>query len=189
VDILHNGTAPPDATPTGGPGVTRLDLRDGINLTWVMTRVAGKVVATPSVSVIPGAVLARGFRTANVSTVGTTFATGADLLASPLSFTADGTSSYLVHVAAELWLNGVGGSVNFLRLNLDGADAGILLASTCDVANANYPCQAAGVLTPAAGPHTMNVRLTVSASTGTVAGSTGGANVAVPIIVTVEFLG
>ncbi len=45
MDILHNGALIPDATPTGGPGTTTLNLQDGpqSGVTWSVTRAAGRV--------------------------------------------------------------------------------------------------------------------------------------------------
>jgi hypothetical protein len=46
-------------------------------------------------------VLASGKKTGSVTSSGTTFAAGSDVLAAALSFTADGTSDYLVKIVCE----------------------------------------------------------------------------------------
>lgn len=185
MDILHNGALIPDATPTGGPGVTAVDLKDGGGIVWAPKRVAGVValVANPS----SGVRLAHGTNSSAISSAGTTFAAGTDLLGSALSFTASGTDSYIVRASATDWFNTVSGQNNVLRLNLDGADAGFMAIFTAPGNSFSAPMNGWAVFTPSAGAHTVNVRLGVlAASTATVNAGAGGAGVRFPILVTLE---
>lgn len=137
---------------------------------------------------LPGTVLAYGTKASAVSTSGTTFAAGADLLAAALSFTADGTSDYLVRVGCDAWTN-TAIAACFLNLNLDGADAGFVQTWNCPTANFSAPVSGSTpILAPAAGSHTVNVRLRVSGGSGAVNGGAGGAGSHRPILVTVETL-
>lgn len=176
MDILHNGNLIPDATPTGGPGVTAIDLQDGNGISWAPTRVAGRVA-------LSGGRLAYGTNTNQISTTGTTFATGADLLAAALQFMATGTKSYIVRVFAPAW-NNSGANTNNLNLNLDGTNAGIMAGSTAG--GIAIPCMGMAFFTPSAGSHSVNVRLTVSAGTGFVYGGAAGAGANFPILITLE---
>ena len=136
---------------------------------------------------VPGGRIAYGTRTSTVSTAGTTFGTGADLLSSALSFMADGSSDYLISVASSGWQNSTNATTQWLRINLDGADAGSIIGVTNLAAGVQYALAGLGFLTkPTAGNHTLNVRLMVSGGTGTVQGGTGGAGGNLPIIVTIE---
>lgn len=140
--------------------------------------------------VVPKGVLASGTKTSNVTSTGTTFGTGADLLAAALSFTADGTSNYLLRVYARAWTNSLTTAASQLNLNLDGVDKGQFASMQPSVANVAIPLSVGGViLVPTAGAHTVNARLSVSvASTATVVGGAGGAGVDLPIFVSVEKL-
>lgn len=132
-----------------------------------------------------GARLALVTRAAAVSTAGTTFATGADLLSSAITFTATGANTYILRVAAPWWGN-TAVAQNALRVNLDGADGGFISAGNIAAAGGVLPCAGAFTLQPSVGSHSVNVRLTVGGGTGTVQGGAGGAGVAGPIIVTLE---
>lgn len=134
-------------------------------------------------------VLAYGTRTSNVSTSGITFATGADLLAADLSFTADGTSDYMVEVSAEQVAAGSSESPQ-IRLNLDTADAGYMWAQTLPSSAGAALSARTVILAPSAGTHTVNAKLVSGASavTVTVSGGSGGAATARPILVTVAKL-
>ena len=136
---------------------------------------------------VPGGRLASGTRAATVSTAGTTFAAGADLLSTALSFTADGTSSYLVRVAAPAISNNTATDGFHLRINLDGADAGVICSGVSATASQSEALLAEGVFTPAAGAHTLNVRLNaVTGGTAAVNAGTGGAGGLTPIFVSIE---
>lgn len=128
--------------------------------------------------------LVNGTRAAVVSTAGTTFAAGADVLTSALSFTADGVSSYRIRAEGADWGN-TGVNANILRLNLDGADGGYLGIWNCPIANASTPLVCSITITPAAGNHTVNARLTTNAGTASINGGTAGAGNRGPILVTV----
>lgn len=131
-----------------------------------------------------------GTKTSSVSTSGTTFSGGADLLASVLSFTADGTSDYLVVGSGVGWANGTSGNGMQARLNLDSADGGIIQEIDIGTALAadGLPFSPRGIiLAPSAGSHTVNIRVNaVAGGTVTVAAGVGGAGTNGPIVVTIQ---
>jgi hypothetical protein len=138
--------------------------------------------------IVPGSVIAQGTKTANVATTGTTFATGADVLAAPLSFTADGSSNYVIRVEATDWFAAPAGVLN-VNLNLDGADAGGISVASPGTGVAASLGASTILLSPSAGTHTVNARLFVtsgSGSTGTIEGGSGGAGAKRPILVSIE---
>jgi hypothetical protein len=144
--------------------------------------VAQSPIAAPSTGII-----AFGTRTSNVTTTGTTFAGGADILSSPLSFTASGKDSYLLTVIGRDWQNNTASTRNILRLNLDGADAGIFADDSVTAANFPNILNAQGVINiPSVGSHTINARFQVTGGTGTIEAGSGGAGVSTPILVTVQ---
>lgn len=131
--------------------------------------------------------IAYGKNTGAVSTSGTTFATGADILASPLSFTADGVRDYILKVFGPRWYNASAAANSIVEANLDGADAGRIGLFTSATAGAATPLSAAALLVaPAAGAHTINARLLVGGGTATIQGGAGGLVTELPISVTLE---
>ena len=165
----------------------------------VVTAIQGRPVSTSTPQIgdklvwngttwVPGGNVGFATRTANVATAGTTFGTGADLLASDISFTANGSLSYIVRVSAASWQNTLSGGANFLYLKYDGAQAGEMAVINCPGVSFNVPFAVAPLylITPAAGTHTVNLRLVVNSGTGTVVGGAGGAANAVPITVTID---
>lgn len=124
--------------------------------------------------------LAVSTRNANVTTTGTTFAAGTDLLSSAIEFTATGNNSYILRVHSPEWFISVAGNI-FLHLNLDGADQTSFAAATSPTGPLNG---VAYIATPAAGEHSVNARLVVSTGTGTVAGAS--ASSLLPIVATLE---
>jgi hypothetical protein len=140
--------------------------------------------------IVPGQVLQKGKKTSNVSTSGTTFGAGADLLAADLTFTADGTSDYGLFVSASRWQNSTSGAVNELDIKLDGADQGEIAQLVAPAANVGDTLCCLGVIqAPAAGAHTVNARMYATAGTATAAAGTGGAGGSSPILVMVVKLG
>jgi len=142
--------------------------------------------------VASGAIIEVGFHFANVQAVGNNFAGGNDLLSPvPLTFDADGVSSYLVRVAASSWqLNNAVHSAE-ANINLDGVDNGQIGQMVSQVANVGQNLMAEGaILTPAQGPHTVNIRVwpITAGDTLTVIGGPGGPGQRDPIIVTVVAL-
>ena len=163
--------------------VVRGILSDSTQLPAEFVSSLPQVVAQNPVSVSPVGIIAYASKTSSVSTTGITFGTGADILASPLSFSADGKSDYLVWVVGRDWFNS-GTNRNELHFNLDGSDAGFIAQSIFAVATNGLPLTVAGVLPkPSSGSHTINVRLVVNAGTGTIDGGTGGAGASPPILV------
>jgi hypothetical protein len=133
---------------------------------------------------------ASGQKTSSVTSSGVGFASGTDILGTPLSFTADGTSDYLIRISATSWTNnGAAGSRNQLAVNLDGSQAGYFADSASPAAGRQMMCEFNGVIpAPSAGTHTVNVRLGVTAGTATVTGGSGvGANPS-PILVAVAVI-
>lgn len=129
--------------------------------------------------------IAYGKKTSSVTSSATTFAGGTDVLASALSFTADGTSDYLLVATSRGWNNATASTANILEINLDGADRGAMATGSFSLANAAQTIVALGVIaTPAAGAHTVNARLYCSAATlATMVGGAGGVGADMPILV------
>jgi hypothetical protein len=129
-------------------------------------------------------VVVSGSQTADISTTATTYGTGADVLTSAISFTANGTSNYLVACVGPGWRNSLSGQSNTLSLTLDGAQGVIM--SFYSAAAAQEPDPLAGfarLAAPAAGVHTVNARLFVSSGTGLIFSGTTFAGVAVVVYV------
>ena len=138
-----------------------------------------------------GAVLAAAKRTSNVATTGTTFATGADVLASALSFTADGSADYLAEILAPAWQNSTASIANHLDVNLDGGQYGFGVYWTNPAAgSAGQTYLRAGIVVPApsAASHTLNLRLYCTGGTSTIFGNVGGNNQNSPIYVSLRRL-
>lgn len=130
-----------------------------------------------------------GSRAAAVSTTGSTFAAGADILASAISYYADGAGTYLVTASAPGWRNNTTPGANSLFLNLDGASSAIMAQTNWSTGSTNFDSAMNGtaLITPAAGVHTVNARLASASGGGTAAIDAGasGAGYA-PIIVKIE---
>lgn len=134
---------------------------------------------------------ASGTKTANVTTTGTTYGTGADLLASTISFTADGVSNYLIRAKAYYWSHTVAGTQMIAALNLDAAQSISIGTATCSTASGFVPFNFEGVLvTPSSGSHTVNIRVWgAAAGTVTVGAGTGtGLGGQTPILVAVAVI-
>lgn len=141
-----------------------------------------QIVAQNPVPVSPTGIIAYSSTTSPVTTTGTTFGTGADVLPSPLSFSADGKSDYLLWIVCRDWFNN-GTNRNELHFNLDGSEAGYFTSSIFAVATNGLPLTAAGMLPkPSVGSHTLNLRLVVNAGTGTLDAGAGGAGAQPPIL-------
>lgn len=164
-------------------------LSDSTQLPAEFVSALPQLVAQNPVAEAPTGIIAYGIRTSAVSSAGTTFAGGADLLSSVLSFSSDGKSDYLVTVCSSGWSNSTASTTQWLRINLNGADAGSIVGVTGLAAGQQYSLNVAGQLTkPSAGSHTLNVRLMVSGGTGTVQGGSGGAGANLPILVALQRL-
>lgn len=135
-----------------------------------------------------GTRIASGTNASTVATTGTTFGTGADLLASPLTFTADGKTDYLLRVSAVGWSINAGTNWLYMHANLDGADAGLIAQEWSDTATGFHRLFVGGVLLkPSSGSHTVNARVrTGGAYTLTVTGGAGGVGASTPIFVSLE---
>lgn len=135
----------------------------------------------------PGVPVAYGKRTSNVSSSGTSFGTGADILAAALPFNANGTSDYMVRLSCEYVTQNTNNDGAFFHINLDGSDAGLMRIVTVAAAAAAYSGDVTGVLVaPSAGAHTLNVRLRVDAGSATIQGGAGGSGAVVPILVSLQ---
>jgi hypothetical protein len=132
-------------------------------------------------------VLAFGTNPNTVSTAGTTFGTGANLLPANITFTADGVSSYVVQALAGAWYSTTGTASVNLSLVLDGAQSVFMGSAYVPANQAPVPFAYQGVVTPAQGSHTVNVRLYCSAGTAKVLALTDF-SAATPILVTVALL-
>ena len=180
---MSDSSFAPPASQLGTPNVGTLQV--------AAYPTAGQGLALDANGKIPASLLSTttivsGTRTSSVATSGTTFATGSDLLSTALSFSATGSSNYLVIVGADYQTNSVAAGQNVLHVNLDGADVGFFNLSTLAAAGNGYPCTAiAPIVAPSAGAHTLNVRLRVQSGggTATVAGGAGTAGNGAPIVV------
>lgn len=133
-------------------------------------------------------VVAFGSQAADVSTAGTTYGTGADVLSAAISFTADGTSSYAVVLIAPAATNTSTTGNNNLAVTLDGAQSSFMSFITPSVAvNEASSCTASGIIVPASGGRTVNVKLFVSSGTGKILSGTSLTNA--KILVYVQKLG
>lgn len=134
---------------------------------------------------ISGYRLAKGTVSSDVTTTGTTFAGGTDILATAFEFSATGNNDYIFRVSAAGWYLSTTAAALALHLNLDGADNKIFAQTTSTTANAVYPLSAAAYISkPSTGEHSVNARLTVGAGTGTIPASSAGGYL--PIIITLE---
>jgi hypothetical protein len=80
-----------------------------------------------------------------------------------IGFDADGVSSYLVRFSASGWSNQGGAGTVSLYLDFDGG-ASMPVMAYAGALGVNYlPLHGESVVVPAAGPHTVNVRLVVGA--------------------------
>lgn len=162
----------------------------GDPLSWPleMTSAIPQLVAQSPVAVpqIAGDVIASGTKTSTVTATGTTFATGTDVLATPLSFTAQGNNDYLLTVIGESWHNSAATNQQLFRINLDGADYGAFGLFNSPGAGYEAPLHASGVVVkPSTGGHTINARLITGAGTATILAAAGGAvGGGTPILVT-----
>lgn len=162
------------ALPLGSQVVTAIQGRPVVT----STPPVGSSYIWSGVAWVPGGRIAYGTNTNSVSTAGTTFAAGADLLATPLKFTATGSNSYILSVFAPAWFN-TGAFLNVLHLNVDGVDNDLFCYANL-FANTNAPLADATIFTPSAGNHTVNVKLVVTGGTGTISVTSR------PILVTLE---
>ena len=149
--------------------------------------IAGQSLAWNGAAWAPGGRLGSGSFASSVSTAGTTFAAGADLLPTAITFTATKGNSYIVTVSAEGWQNS-GANQNALKLNLDGADGGTIAVWNCTTAGFANTLLVRTIFTPSPGSHTVNARLFCGAGTATVLAGPGGVGAGTPILVTLEVL-
>lgn len=130
-------------------------------------------------------VIAHATRAASVTTSGGTYALGADILTSDLSFTATGSNDY----RATLWCCSISnpGNASYAALKLDGAQSSYVLRAT---SAAVAPFVGTVIISsPAAGAHTMNFRVwTNGVGTTTALGDVGGSGNNSPMLVTVEVM-
>lgn len=123
-----------------------------------------------------GGSVAHATRAADISTTGTSFGTGADLLASALSFTADGTSDYLYMCSIGKVYDTANSTVVHLSLNQDSTDVGEIGYVDCaGTVQVLVPATVSTVIAaPSAGAHTVNTRMWVDGGTGHAVGGTAG---------------
>lgn len=131
-----------------------------------------------------GGVVGFGKQTADRVTSGTSYAGGIDLLSSDFSFTADGTSSYVVELLAPGSTVTVTQQLQF-ALKLDSAQSVFMGYQTVQSGGPSQVIRAHGVITPAAGSHTVNVRFWLtSAANGTIYAGTSLTNSTILVMVT-----
>lgn len=145
---------------------------------WLITNPVANAPAS-------GDLVAYGTAT-TLTTTGTTFATGANLLAADLPFNAPTGRDYVLRVSAPLWSTATVGDPPILHISLDGADQGIIAQGSDGDAHCG-PLLVEGLVLVAAGPHTINATLVSTAGAlATVTGSVGGAGSFVPIVVSLK---
>lgn len=183
---LNFGSGLVNADIASGAAIARSKLNFGSGL--VNADIAsGAAISASKISGLPSPVVGSPVTT-TVTTTGTTYATGADVLSSALSFTADGASSYVVTVRASSWATDTAGHSARVSLNLDSAQGELMGEFYPGGMNYYVPLNASAVVVaPSAGTHTVNVKLWCGGS-GTskiVAGASGGTGGG-PIWVSVE---
>lgn len=114
-------------------------------------------------------------RTTSYTTTATTLSTATDIFSSDQTFTADGTSSYLV-VFYVSYMGNSNASGTVATVLTDGGNNGLGRFFAIQPSGANE-LQAGGIYqrfyTPAAGSRSLNVRAFVNAGTGTLGASDG----------------
>lgn len=127
-------------------------------------------------------VVAHGSRTSSVTTTGTSYGTGADLLASAVTFTADGSSDYAVRFSCAAFSNP--SNPPSAALTLDGSQSSTMIDQLGSTQMAgDVSCL---ISAPSAGTHSVNIRVWAGgATTLTVKGGAGGSSTDMPILVTV----
>lgn len=178
MDILHGGAALPDATPTGGPGTTVLDLHDGTGIAWTTTRVAGKVVATPAItSAVPGTEL--DYAQITMAVTGTaTIEAGAATVVTGNNVTYDGSTTVMIEFFAPSASHSVADTaVAFVLYDVTGAvSLGFLAQVFSPVASGAVVAYGRRRITPVAGARQYAVKMFGSAAgTTTVNGGPGTA--------------
>ncbi len=129
---------------------------------------------------------ALGVRSTDVVANTAVFGSGPRVLATPLSFHADGVTSYAVKVLGPGLVIATGNAMATLWLELDAAQSVAMQQVNAYTGGAAMPCNGIAVITPAVGNHTVNVVLL--ASTGSVTAKGNPSSGYSPILVTVEAL-
>lgn len=132
---------------------------------------------------------AYGFQSSPVVTSGTSAATGANVLDDDLSFTADGTSDYLLTIYSPECFDNDSGAIIRLSLLLDGSVGAQFFNAQPSAAN-RAASVAAGcrIATPSAGGHTVNVIVHASTGQATLYAGDGSSGASSEIVVKVEKL-
>ena len=115
-------------------------------------------------------------RTTTYTVSATTLAAAADVFSSDLTFTADGTSKYLIEFYCQRFVTGAADQFVFVNL-VDGSGTGLgSLAGVLNVSSTTYaPAFARVFYQPAAGSFSINVRATKSGGAdGAIYGGSGG---------------
>lgn len=110
---------------------------------------------------------------ATVSTTGTSFGAGVDLFGAAMSFTANGTSAYVLRISGTYWFNSTTNALN-LAINLDSTNGGVITQLTGFTGTPQMTATWVYPFTPSAGTHTVNARLYTSSGTSTISGPTLG---------------
>ena len=121
-------------------------------------------------------------RTTNYSTTATTVGSAANVFSTSLSFTADGTSSYLF----EFWaVTGIPAASDILSVFLydvgAGADVGLVFTTSSPATSLRLPFHIRLYYTPTAGAKTFNFRATHLTTSCQISGNVGGAGANSPM--------
>jgi hypothetical protein len=121
-------------------------------------------------------------RTTNYSTTATTVGSAANVFSTSLSFTADGTSSYLFEFWAVCGIPAVSDLLSVFLYDVGAsADVGQVLTITSPSVSLRLPFHIRLYYTPTAGAKTFNFRATHSVASCQISGGAGGAGANSPM--------
>ena len=152
---------------------TAVSAGDALTATLYNTYVKDNVIALQQSIVRLGHVT----RTTSYNTTAITLAGSADVFATDLSFTADGTSTYSVEAYVPRFTMS-STQDDYVTINLvkgDGTGLALLGVTRCTVGySVSAPFFARFYYTPSAGTQTLNLRATTNGRTSTLDGGSGG---------------
>lgn len=166
-------------------GITTVTLVAGSNVTITDNSPSAGDITIAASGSGGSSFVGHAYQASDKSTTGTTYGAGVDLLTTAISFTADGTSDYLVTLSGPGQTNNGANHNHQFILNLDSTQSDLMQYGLLNGTGQTYPVAGrARISAPSAASHTVNVRFFTDGGTATAyAASLGG-----KIIVTVEKL-